>query len=217
MKLALTKNNVNISVLIEKLCTISAVTHKKIQVFDEEIFKKLKSLNDLWKNLNTLWSIFNYELLCYIVKISECKEAQDILENFLIKLDPSAIKGADLVLHYKEKSWEESLMPILRIEIKSEKCTIEIQKTTEKILSKIYGLSKFALHLQYAKKSCQLIYFISKPLKLYLLQFEITGSIMAEFLANCINSIHIDNFELKIPSKSIDLMVSSVCSYILII
>ena len=208
IKLTFTKNNVNVFILIEKLYTISAVIDKKVSIFDEEMFKNIKSIDSLFEKLRSLWSIFDYELLQYIVEISECKEAQDVLIDFLEKLDPSAIKDVDLVLHFKENSWKRSLMPVLRVKVKAEKYTVDIQKSTEKVLSKVFNLSKLALHFQCVKNTCELVYYISEPLKLYLLQLEIAEGCMVEFSAHCINSIHIDEFKLKVPSKIINLKVS---------
>ena len=214
IELVLAKNNIDIPILIEKLCAISAVTGKKIPIFDKKMFKKVKSTDDLWKVLRNLGRIFNYELLWYIVEISECKEAQDVIVDFTgEKVGPLAVKNVDLAHCSTEKSLEEPRMPVLRIKVKFKESTLESQENAEKILSEVYSLSKFALHFQCIKNSCELVYHISDPLKKYLLQFEITQDIMAEFFSHHINSIYIDEFELKIPSTSVDLMVSSMLIY----
>ena len=57
-----------------------------------------------------------------------------------------------------------------------------------------------------------MLYYISKPLKLYLLDFKIYENIMEvmeKFLAHHIISLQIDEFELKVPSKTIEVIVSS--------
>jgi len=209
IKEALISNNVDVVSLVEQLCTISAVSNKNVPLFDEDVFEKIKSIDEFWKILRTFWNIFDYELLWYVIELSECKDAQKIFEEFLSRIDPSAIEDADLVLHCTEEQWKGSLKPVLRIKVNAEKCTLNVKKDVEEIVSKTYNLNKYALHFQGIKEGCiELLYYISEPLKSYLLQSEITGSILAEFLAHKIISIHINDSELKIPPNINDIRVS---------
>ena len=208
IKHALINNSVDVVSLIEQLCAISAVRNKNVPIFDEDVFEDIKSIDEFWRKLRTFWNIFDYDLLQCVVEISDCGEAQDILENFLSGIDPLAIKDVDLVLHCKEECWEGSLKPVLRIKVKTEKCTLDTKQMVEKIVSKTYKLENYALHLQSIKDGCiELFYYISKPLKLHLLLVEITENIMAEFLAHHIVSLHIDELELMLPPK-VDIIVS---------
>ena len=210
IKEALIRNNVNVVSLIEKLCTISAVTNKKIPLFDKDMSENVTSIDEFWNKLKCFWkNIFDYDLLWYVIKVSKCREAEEIFERFLSRIDPSAIEDVDLVPHCRVEHWEGSLKPVLRIKVNAEKCTVKIKKMVEEVVSKTYQLDKYALHFQGIKEGCiELLYCISQPLKLYLLYFEISVSILAEFLTNHIISLHIDEFELKIPSKISDITVS---------
>ena len=210
IKQALINNNVDVVSLIEQLCAISAVKNKNVPIFDEDVFEDIKSIDGFWRKLRTFWNIFDYDLLQCVVEISDCEEAQDILENFLSGIDPSAIKDVDLVLHCKEERWEGSLKPVLRIKVKTEKCTLDTKQMVEKVVSKTYKLENYALHLQSLKDGCiELSYYISKPLKLYLLQFKITENVMAEFLTHHIVSLHIDELELMPSPPKANITVSN--------
>ena len=47
---ALIKAKVDIALLIKRLSTITAVRNKKVPLFDEDVFEKIQSVDDLWKN-----------------------------------------------------------------------------------------------------------------------------------------------------------------------
>ena len=210
IKQALISNNVNVASLIEQLCTISAVENKNMPLFDEDVFVGIKSIDGLWRRLR-LSNVFGYELLRLVVEISGCREAQEILEEFLSKIDPTANGDVDLVLHCRVEEQAESLKPMLRIKVNTEKYTLSIKQSIEEILSKSYNLSKYAVCFQGMKEErCnELLYYMSKPLKLYLLQFKLSEGNLVEFLAHKIISLCIDEFELKIPSTIVEITVSS--------
>ena len=210
IKEALISDNVDVGSLIEQLCTISAVKNKNVPLFDKDVFKNIKSIHDFWRELRFFLNIFDYEFLQIVIEISGCRGAQMILEDFLSRIDPSAIEDADLVLYCKEEYREGSLKPELRIKVKSGKCTPKIKSMVEEIVSKTYKLKKYALQFQSIKEGCgELLYYISKPLEMYLLQFELSRkTILEEFLAHKIISLHIDIFEL------INTTVSSVTSIV---
>ena len=207
---ALISNSVNVDELIKQLCAISAVKNKKVPLFDDDVFEKIQSIDALWEKLIVYWNIFDYELLKYVIEISECEQAQRIFEEFLAEIDPSTIEDVDLVLHCGEENQEGLLKPVLRVKINTEKCTLNIKRQVEKVISIRYTLDKYALRFCGIKKGCiELLYYISKPLRSHLLQFIISEDIMEEFLANKIISLQIDEFKLKIPSSNSDTTVSS--------
>ena len=86
IKQALINNNVDVVLLIKQLCAISAVKNKMMPLFDVAVFKRIELIDDFWKMLRSFLSIFDYELLLYVVEISECKEAQRILDEYLSKV-----------------------------------------------------------------------------------------------------------------------------------
>ena len=214
---ALINAKVNVSWLIKRLITITVVKNKKVPLFDEDVFEKVQSIDHLWKKLSKYWTIFDYEVLECVVKSSDCREAQDIFEDFISRIDPSKIEDADLVLNCKVEQWEGSLKPVLRIkvnEVNPKKCTKKVEKKIKTVVSKAYKLKNYTLWFVGIKEGCiEMIYCISKSLKLYLLSFPLTGFHMAEFLAHNIINLHIndtdDEFELKVPSKIVD-MVSGI-------
>ena len=208
IKQALISNNVDVVSLIEQLCAISVVKAKKVPLFDEDMFEKVKSINDLWRMLRGFMRIFDYELLEYIVEISECTEAQDILEEFKSKIDPSAIEDVDLVLHCNVEKREGYFKPVLRIKVNSKECTVKIKSKAEKIVSERYSLDTYTLCFLGLNKGCiELHYYISKSLKFYLMQFKTSDDTLKEFLAHNIISLHIDEWELL--AKTTENMVSS--------
>ena len=139
---ALISNNVDVAELIKQLCAISVVKNKKVPLFDDDVFEKIKSIDALWRKLRIFWNIFDYELLEYIIEISECEQAQEIYEEFLARIDPSVIEDADLILYCGEENQEGLLKPVLRIKVNTEKCTFDIKKQIEEIISKRYNLDK---------------------------------------------------------------------------
>ena len=210
IKQALISNNVDVVPLIEQLCAISAVRNKRVPIFDEDVFQEIQAIDALWRKLRRFWTIFDYELLEYVIEISECGEAQQIFQDFLSKIDPSVIEDVDLVLYCGEENQEGSLKPVLRVKVNTKKCTLNIKKQVEKIISKTYNLEKYALHFQGIKEGCiELLYYISRQLRLYLLEIKISEGSIAEFHSDEIMSLHIDEFELKVPSRTTDITVSS--------
>ena len=197
IKEALSSNNINVVSLIEQLCTISTVKNKKVPLFDDDVFEKVKSIDDLWKILSKFLGIFDYELLQCVLEISECKEAQRIYEEFLSKIDPSMIEDVDLVPYCTVEYWKGSLEPVLRIKVNTLRCTPDIKELVEKKVSKAYELEKYALCFRGIKEGCiELLYYVSQPLRTYLLDFELSRSILEDFHAHKITSLHIDEFEL---------------------
>ena len=49
---ALISNNVDVAELIKQLCAISAVKNKKVPLFDDDVFEKIKSIDALWRKLS---------------------------------------------------------------------------------------------------------------------------------------------------------------------
>ena len=209
VKRALISNNVDVVFLIEQLCAISVVKNKKVPLFDEHVFERITSIDELWKKLRIFWNIFDYELLCYVVEISDCREAKEILEEFLSRIDPLVIEDVNLVLDCRIEDREGLIQPMLRVKVNAEIFTTNIRKRVEEIVSKAFNLDKYALRFQGIKESCiELLYCITIPLKLYLLEFKLPKDVVEKFLAIKIISLHIEEFELKVPSINSDITVS---------
>ena len=210
IKEALISNEVDVVSLIVQLCATSAVRNKNVPLLDKDVFSKIKSIDDFWKELRGFWTIFDYDLLILIIEISQCGEAQDIFNEFLSRIDPSTIKDTDLVLHCTEERWKGSLKPVLRIKVNAEECTPDVKEDVKEVVSKVYKLKKYALHLVYIKRGCiEFFFYISKPLKLHLITSEITASNVKEFRDHNFMNLHIDEFVLTVPPRAINLIVSS--------
>ena len=214
VKEALIKAKVNVSMLIQRLSAIIIVQDKKVPLFGDDVFTEIQSIDKLWETLRKFWNIFDYEVLGFVINLSECKEAQQIFEDFKSRIEPSAIADADLILYCTKEHWKGQLKPVLRIKVNAEvedKCTLKVENEVKKVVSETYEIEKYKLCFRGIKKGCiEMVYCISKPLKFHLLNFAITGSNMAEFLAHDIISLHIDDsddeYELKVPSEIADMV-----------
>ncbi|XP_065886043.1 uncharacterized protein [Dysidea avara] len=205
IKEALHKNNISVAVLVEQLCAVSAVSNKKVPIFDEDMYEKITSVDELWRKLKNFWNIFDYDLLILVIDLTECEEAQDILDEFLAKIDLSALEDVGLVLHYKIYQ-EELTQPVMRIKVNSEKCTIDVKNKVKKIVSKKFNLQEYALYFKGIKEGCfELFYHVSQAVVSYLLEFNVSGSNMDDFAYQNIMSIQInDHMLLKVSNKVTD-------------
>ena len=204
IKNALIKNNTDVGSLIEQLSTMSTVKGKKVPLFEENIFEKVKTVEDLWKILRNHWSICDYDILNYVLEIVHCDEANDIHEEFLSRIDPGVLKDAELIISCREYKGE-GLKEHLRVKLIVETLTTEIKEQAKKTISQAYNLEKYALKFKGIKKGCiELIYGISKALKSYLLQCEVTGHDLSDLSACNIVYLQICDKKLKIPSEIID-------------
>ena len=159
------------------------------------------------EKIKNFWNIFDYDLLQCVVEISECREAQHILKEFLSRIDPSAIEDADLVLDYRIEDREGSPKPMLRIKVNTDECTFNVKKMVKEIVSEKFNLQKYTLCFRGIKNDCiEIFFYISRPLKSYLLQFEISENILPDFLAHKILSLQIDEYKLTLPT---DITVST--------
>ena len=203
LKQALIDNDIDVDSLIEQLRAISAVRDKNVPLLDEDVFIKITSVDEFWKKLSSFWDIYDYDLLRFIIRITKCKDAKNILEDFLSRVDPDIIEDADLVLNCEVHHRKGSLKPTLRIKVNAERCTGHIKKEVKKIVSKIYKLEEYALCFKAIKEGCiELLYHISRALMAYFLQCKITRSILAEFSACKIITIHINDVDILVSVYS---------------
>ena len=212
IKEALITSDVNVVSLVEQLCTVSAVGNQKIPLFDEDAFEKLESMDEFWNRLKMFWSIFDYDLLQFVIKITECEKAQTILEEFFSRYDPSVVEDVDLVLHCRVEFWEKSLKPILRIKINTDSCDLDVLQKTKKIVVETYNLQKHSLCFKgvFIKEGCiELLYYISKAMMMYFLQLKVTDSSFAELIDYKIIGLQINDRKLQIPYKTDNTTVSS--------
>ena len=204
IKNALIKNNIDVGSLIEQLSAMSTVRDKKVPLFDENVFEKIKTIEDLWRKLRNYWSIRDYDILIFVLKIVECEEADDIYKEFLSRIDSSILKDIEFVLSCKECKGE-GLKEHLYVKLGVKTLTVKIKKRAEEELSQVYNLEKYALTFMAIKEGCiELTYGISKALKSYLLQCQVTGHDLMRFSACNIVHLQICDKRLIIPSEFIE-------------
>ena len=201
IKQVLIDSNINVDSLIEQLRTISAVKIKKVPLLDEDVFMKIQSIDEFWKSLSRYWNLYDYDLLRFIIRITECEEANGVLQKFLSRIDPMMIEDADLVLHCGEYQEEGLLKPTLRIKVNAEKCTYDVQRKAKEMVSRNYNLEKYGLRFKGIKQGCiELLYHISKAVMTYLLQCKITRTIFAELTTCKIVSIYINDVDILVSN-----------------
>ena len=204
IKIALTKNNTDVGTLIEQLSTMSAVKDKKVPLFDENVFEKVKTVEDLWRILRSYWSIHDYDILIYVLDLVDCKEANDVYKEFWLSIDPTVLHDTAFVLSCKEYEGE-GLQKLLRVKLNAETLTVEVKKKAKKAVSQVYNLTKYALTFKGIKQGCiELIYGVSEALMSYLLQFKVTKYDLHSLSSYNILYLQIANKKLTIPSEILD-------------
>ena len=204
IKQVLCSSPINVTEVVEQLQIISAVKNKHVPLFDEDVFDSVTTFEKLWQKLNKFWSIFNYDLLVTLLKIVECKRAEEILQEFLSRIDISAIEDMDLVLNCEVIEGEGSPKPVLRVKVGVEKCTKYIERKVEEIISSKFDLKEYKLYFRSIKKGCiELAYEISDAMMSYFIQCQFTGNDLAEFAAHNIICLQINDMKLEIPSEII--------------
>jgi len=199
IKYALCLEKVKVHTLIEKLSATTAVEDRRVPLFDQDVFDKLNTIDDLWEKLKHYWTLYDYDILIYVVELTECKKAEIILDNFLSKMKPLALENVDLVLVY-DKFKEKQVKPLLGIKINVKYCTLEMENDFKKTVSEIFQLKKCTLYCVVAVDGCiELFYRISNAMAAYLLQYKITGCNMAVFTAVDIIHLQIDDMMLIVP------------------
>ena len=210
IKQALCDSPIKVTSVIEQLQTFSVVRNKNVPLFDEDVFKNVTTVEKLWQRLSRFWSIYNYDMLRILLRIINCKKADEIFEEFLSRIDVSVIEDMEIVAHFEVIESKGMIKPMLRIKVKAEKCTNVVKKEVEAIVSSKFNLKEYTLTFRGIKKGCiELIYEISNAMMLYFLQCKFTGSDLAEFAAHDIISIHINDMELIVTSK-IDMVCTNV-------
>jgi len=186
---------------------MTAVKNKRVPLFDEEVSEKVTSVDELWKILKSHWNILDYDVLLFVIDLTDCKEAQKILDDFLTKVDFSVLKDMDLVLEHKVYGEETLMRPILRVKVNVGYCTYSIVRKVKEIVCKKFDLEKYSLYCKGIKEGCvQLQYQISAAVMSYLLKLEITGSMMADFNYYNVTRFEIYDMILEVPHRVVNMV-----------
>ena len=203
IKNALCAAKTDVVSLIEQLQSITAVSRRKIPIFDDNVFEKISTIDDLWKKLSRFWNIYDYDVLIIVVRLAKCPETKTLFDNFIAKIDTSAIEGEDLVLHCKIYQ-DEELFPLIRVKVKKERsqCTQHFIETVKELVSKKYNLEKYSLCFKGIKEGCiELMFHTSAATMSYMLAFQLTIEDMADFAEHNIMYIQINEVKLEPPSN----------------
>ena len=197
----LKKNNVNVSNLIIKLQGSSAVRDREVPLFDSDIFKRITSIDKLFQTLSGYWHLFDYDVLLYLVKTAECKEAKKAYDDFFTSFDSSVIHDHfNNLIHSCLEFNKGSNIPgtcRLWVKITLEECTAETKEEIKVILAQSYRLEKYALICKGIKQGCiEIIYQISPSVKSYMLQYKVTKYNMLQLKAHMITTIKIDDLDI---------------------
>ena len=202
IKQALCNSPINVTSVVEQLQTFSAVRNKNVPLLDEDVFENVTTVEKLWQRLSRFWLIYDYDMLKILLGIVKCKKADEIFEEFLSKIDVSAMEDMELVPHYEVFERQGLVKPLLRIKVKAEQCTEPVKNKVKEVVSSIFDLEKFSLRFRAIKEGCiELIYELSNAMMSYFLHCQFTGYDLAELAAHDIISIHINDMKLIIPSK----------------
>lgn len=201
IKQALLKLDFDVVSLIEQLRSMTGVKEKKVPIFQEDVFEKVTSIELLWQKLSNFWSLVDYDLLMYLVRLINHEEVTKILDDFISKIDLSKLQDKDIVLNCTLIE-QGCMKPKLRVKVNTEECDEQTTKHIKETLCKQFELEKYSLYLRCIKQGCfELVYHVPKHIMMYLLGFKVTGHIMTELAAQniiCLQSD--DDKELQIPS-----------------
>ena len=150
---------IDVKSVVEQLQIISAVKDKNVPLLDRDMFENVTTVEKLWQKLSRFWSIVDYDVLRILLRIVECKRANEIFEEFLSRVD---IKDTDLVLCYEVFKGQELMQPLLRIKIKADSYTHSIKREVEEVVSSKFNLEEHSLRFRGTRKDCiEVIYEIS--------------------------------------------------------
>ena len=216
IKQALSNSSIDVSSVIEQLQTVTAVRDRDISLFDKDAFENVATVETLWQKLSRFWSIFNCDLLKILLRIVQCKKAKEILEEFLLRIDISALEDTDLVLHYEILQTQGLIKPLLRIKVKAERCTNSIKKKVEEVVSLKFNLKEYTLCFKGIKQhECiELVYEISNAVTSYLLDCNFTKTDAANFAAHGILLLQINDVTINDVTLGTLDMVCTVCNLI---
>jgi len=209
IKQVLCEENENAISLVEELQRYTVVKFKKIPLFEDDIYKKVASIEDLWKILNRFWDIYDYDVLNFIMKRIRCKRAQRIYENFQSKIDPSTLEDAELVLA-SDETYSPGPTPRLRVKLKAkERCTNKVKNNVKNLLSKKFKVENYSLVYKCIHKGCVELTFISPSAAVisYLESCVVTGHDIVDFAMHNIKCIKTHQKEIQVNPSLIPNMV----------
>lgn len=200
IKQVLSNSSIDVTSVVEQLQTVTAVRDGDVPLFDKDAFENVTTVETLWQKLNRFWSIFNCDLLKILLRIVQCKKAKEILEEFLSRIDISALEDMDLVLHYEILETQGLIKPLLQIKVRAEKCTNSIKEKVEEVMSLKFNLKEYTLCFKgiMQQGSIELVYEISNAVTSYLLECDFTKTDAANFAAHDITLLQINDVKLEI-------------------
>ena len=201
IKKVLLADNIDVASLIEQLLVTSAVKMREVPLFDDDVYDKVSTIDDLWQKLNRFWSVLDYDVLMLVIRLTKCATAQDMLDKFLAKIDANKLKDIDLVPYCKVLQ-VKGARPWLRIKVVTEKCDVLLKDEVKSIICKSFTLEKYALVFRGIKEGCiEFIYEISEATMQYLQSFILNTQMVSSFAMLNITFLQINDIRLDIPSQ----------------
>ena len=191
----------------EMILKLSAADDENQTVFStDEVFGKIKNINQLFLWIGKYCSMYDYELLLALVESTECEEAIKLLNDLSKELHSSILKDLDLLSEDGELRDIKSFIPgSHKLEIKyiGGKCTLATKDYVQRIIYECFHLKRGSIILRGAQEGCvAFIYQISTTVKSHLLHYQITPQDVVKFTAMKISSIKIDDVDVMLPSQA---------------
>ena len=200
----LKEKRINIKEVITILC-FNDVDKKSIFSTDAA-FSTIKSEIQLFYHVAKYCkSIYDYQVLDYMVQASGCPEAIKQLTDFTELIQNSILTEIDLMSEHGELLHPDDFMPgtyKLIIEYVGGKCTIETKEMVQGIVEQSVCLKKGVLIFKgFDVGSILFIYQISEAVKKYLLQYKFTEQDVRFLEGNNITSLIVDDVRIMSSSQ----------------
>ena len=187
--------------LITKLCKAD---QNKLTVFStDEAFKKIKTYSNLCHKIAQYCNIYDYQLLEFFVKFTECNKAIELLAAFTDEMHNSSLKNLDLLSDCDKMFNPDDLMPgtyIFAIEYIGSQCTMVTKTIVENVIIERFHLQKGTIIFKGIKTASKtFVYQISADVRSYLLKYHFDDQDVAALAANKVTYLIIDGIETRIP------------------
>ena len=193
---------------IEEVITILSFNDvdKKSVFSTDAAFSTIKSEIQLFHHVAKYCkSIYDYQVLNYMVEASGCPEAVKVLTDFTALLQNSILTEIDLMSEHGELLHPDDFMPgtyKFIIEYVGGKCTIETKEMVQGIVEQSVCLKKGVLIFKgFDVGSILFIYQISEAVKNYLLQYKFTEQDVRFLEGNNITSLIVDDVRIMSSSQ----------------
>lgn len=194
------KNSYSVQKMIINLCS----SDNGLSVFStDESLRKATTVSEVFIYISQNCSMYNYEVLQIFINSVKCQEAKDLINDFTAELNNSLLQHLNLLSD--NINFRPSQLPIgqkrkLTIECMGTNLKCEDKDLIQTIICEKFGLPAASIQFtDVTAGSTKLIFEISVMVKEHMLQYRITGGVVASFIKYQINRLVIDDeMELKV-------------------